>query len=255
MSENVSENVPENVAEKAPESLNKTSPDTLPATLVLLFKRPLPGQGKQRLAASLGQARALLLAESFLSCALEDLAAWQGPVVLAPASIADVDWATELLTRARVVPQTGGNLGQRIIALDQQLRGLGHQQLLYIGSDAPALTTEHYCSAASQAEAGVVLSAADDGGVTLMGSAHPWPAELIDLPWSTDQLGNDLAACCHRSGLSVSYIAPSYDLDIERDLARLSADLADDDRPARQVLYQLLQTLRLTGACCTSSST
>ncbi|MFT5722160.1 MAG: glycosyltransferase A (GT-A) superfamily protein (DUF2064 family) [Motiliproteus sp.] len=234
-----------------PENLIKASPCAVPATLVLLFKRPLLGQGKQRLAASLGAERALLLAESFLSCALEDLAAWPGPVVLAPAAVEDSDWAARLLTGANLVPQAEGNLGQRIVALDQQLRGLGHQQILYIGSDAPALTPEHYRSASQQlAESGVVLSAADDGGVTLMACTQPWPADLIDLPWSTDRLGASLAACCQRQGMRVSYIAPSYDIDVEKDLARLSVDLAKDDRPARQALYPLLQALRLTDGCC-----
>lgn len=237
-----------------PEDLSKASTSGAPATLVLLFKRPKIGQGKQRLAASLGVERALLLAEHFLSCALEDLAAWQGPVVLAPADSADSGWAGQLLREALVVPQTEGNLGQRLVALDRQLRRRGHQQLLYIGSDAPALTPGHYRSASQQlAETGVVLSAADDGGVTLMASAHPWPVELIDLPWSTDRLGLSLAACCQDQGLRVSYMAPSYDIDVERDLARLNADLADDDRSARQALYQLLRSLRLTDACAISN--
>ncbi len=220
------------------------------ATVVLLFKRPLLGQGKQRLAASLGLEQTLALAERFLDCALEDLAGWPGPVVLAPAHPEDRTWAEHLLPRAVVAPQNEGDLGQRIVELDQRLRSQGHQQLIYIGSDAPALTPAHYRAAGQQLGAvDVVLSAATDGGVTLMACARPWPVALIELPWSSDQLGKTLAACCHNEGLSVDYIAPSYDIDIEQDLARLTQDLADDARPARQALQQLLRTLSRSGAC------
>ncbi|MEH6823408.1 MAG: DUF2064 domain-containing protein [Motiliproteus sp.] len=229
------------------------------ATLVLLFKRPLIGQGKQRLAASVGPERARVLAEHFLRCALEDLAAWQGPVVLAPADPHDRVWAEQLFGRAQVVPQGDGNLGQRIIALDRQLRNLGHRYLVYIGSDAPALTPGHYRSVRHQlAHTDVVLSAADDGGVTIMACAHPWPVALIELPWSTDQLGETLAGCCQQQGLRLSYMEPSYDVDVELDLPRLRADLASDVRPARQALFGLLQTLAVSGAypdACASSYT
>lgn len=221
------------------------------ATLVLLCKRPLLGQGKQRLAATFGIEETQYLAEGFLNCALEDLYDWPGQRVVAPASVADQSWAEQLLASAgqtaAVVAQQEGNLGQRIIALDQQLIASGtptHQRRVYIGSDAPALTARHYREVHNQLnKTDVVLSAADDGGVAIMATAAPWPAELIDLPWSTDRLGHALAECCIDKGLSLSYIEPSYDIDYEIDLARLQTDLAPDPRAARQQLYQLLQSL------------
>jgi len=224
---------------------------TAPMTaLVLLFKRPLLGQGKQRLAKSLGLERTLILAERFLDCALEDLEGWTGPVVLAPAHAADREWAKTLWPQVDVIPQGMGELGQRILDLDRLLRNLGHERLIYMGSDAPVLSSEHYRSAGQRLGASdVVLSAADDGGVTLMGSTQPWPVGLLDLPWSTEQLGHALADCCRASGFSVGYIAPSYDIDLEADLSRLAVDLAKDTRPARQRLYQLLLTLNRSEPC------
>ena len=55
---------------------------TLP-TLVLVCKRPALGIGKQRLAAKVGQELALQIAEALLACALEDVLAWPGSVVIA----------------------------------------------------------------------------------------------------------------------------------------------------------------------------
>ena len=108
------------------------------AVLVLFCRRPALGNGKQRLARTLGAARALAIASALLECALEDAAEWPGELVIAPASPEDVPWAEGLLARpARVEPQCEGNLGQRLSALDAALRARGCQHVMFIGSDAP----------------------------------------------------------------------------------------------------------------------
>ena len=237
--------------EKSHNALHSALHSAPHASLVLVFKRPLIGHGKQRLAATLGLEKTQMLAQQFLNCALEDLASWAGPVILAPAQEADRHWAETLingaeqgaeLKGAEVIPQGEGNLGQRIIDLDQRLRQMGHQRLVYIGSDAPALTRHHYRSVnALLQETDVVLSAAEDGGVTIMASGQPWPAGLSELPWSTESLGAALADCCQRQALRIFDMEPSYDIDIEADLVRLRKDLVGDTRPARQALYRLLK--------------
>ncbi len=211
-----------------------------PVSLVILCKRPKLHQGKQRLAATLGAEQALALAEAFLLCTLEDARDWPGPVVLSPASDDDRSWAEQLLPGAEVYPQLSGNLGERLMVVDQGLRRAGHRTLLFIGTDAPALEQRHY-RAALQAfdQYGVVLSAASDGGVTMMGSDAGWP-DLSALPWSTGQLGAALKNQCLAAGMKVGFIQPSYDIDLEQDLRRLVDDLQRDRRPARQQLLRML---------------
>jgi len=211
------------------------------SVLVLLLKRPLPGQGKQRLAATLGGRAALAIAEGLLECALEDARAWPGPVVLAPSLAADGDWiAARFGAPALWLAQESGNLGQRINRIDRTLRASGAERLLYMGSDAPMLQPRHFQAAASALHAGdVVLSAAADGGVVLMGNARPWP-DLGGLPWSSARLGAALARCCSAAGLQVDYVRPGYDVDVAADLQRLRVDLAGDPRPARRHLLALL---------------
>jgi hypothetical protein len=118
------------------------------AALVLVCKRPASGRGKQRLAASMGREAANCIAEALLACSLEDAQDWPGPVVIAPSHAADYVWAGGLLPyrrqKIRVQPQTVGNLGQRLNALDSVLRHGGLDQLIYIGSDAPALAAADY---------------------------------------------------------------------------------------------------------------
>lgn len=153
-----------------------------PPALVLVCKRPAPGHGKQRLAARLGTEAALEIAERLLDCALEDLAAWPGPRVIAPDAAEHCAWAAARLPGGLCLAQTSGNLGARLNALDRRLRAAGHGVLAFIGSDAPALDAEHCRRVrAALAEADTALLAARDGGVVLMASRRPWP-DLAGLP-------------------------------------------------------------------------
>ena len=211
--------------------------------LVLVCKRPASGIGKQRLAASIGRETANCIAEALLACALEDARAWRGPVVIAPADPADYAWASTLLPQVRpkirVEPQTKGNLGQRLNALDHGLRGGGLEQLVYIGSDAPLLTLPDYAAVyEALANYDTVLKPAADGGVVLMASRERWPI-LNHLPWSTARLGVALADCCRSAGQSVVNLAQSFDVDEEDDVIRLIAALKTDQRPARRALHGL----------------
>ena len=209
--------------------------------LVLFCKRPALFQGKQRLATTIGAEQALEFAQSFLACALEDLTAWPGPVILSPSTPEDASWAATILSRDHdIIAQTGGSLGDRLQQVDQAARQLGHEKVIFIGSDHPALSAQHYREAREALQNNdVVLSPARDGGVTIMGAGCVWP-DLTGLPWSTEQLGRALSNHCRDHGLEVSYISSSYDIDVAADLAPLCHDLKMDYRPARQALYHQL---------------
>ncbi len=219
-------------------------------TLVLVCKRPAPGIGKQRLVAAFGTDMAQRVAVALLACALEDARDWRGPVIIAPANAEDVKWAktvaAPIASTANVVPQTAGNLGQRLNALDQILRAQGMQQLVFIGSDAPGLGATDYeavCTALQSAD--VVLIPAVDGGVVLMASRCGWP-DLSNLPWSSDQLGDSLINCCRMAGLSVRAVGRGYDVDEIEDVMKLTHALQHDERPARRALFVLASTIMAT---------
>ena len=214
---------------------------TAQPALVLFCRRPAPGIGKQRIAAASTPAFAAGLGERLLATALEDLSAWPGPIVIAPAEPADLPWAREQAPeRATAIAQPGGNLGERLEGVDRTLRSAGHTAILYIGSDAPLLDFAFHARARRALEmADVVLAAAEDGGVTLMGSRLPWPP-LADLPWSTTRLGDSLDRHCRAHGLSVGRLDGGYDCDTLEALPRLVADLGGDTRPARRALLAWL---------------
>jgi hypothetical protein len=218
-------------------------PERESPTLVLFCRRPVAGVGKQRIAAHAGAGIALGLAERLLATALEDAAGWPGPLVLAPASPADRDWAGALLPReATILPQAGDSLGARLQRADQALRAAGHRELVFIGSDAPVLDFAYFARARiALRQADVVLGPAEDGGVTLMAARVAWPA-LDDLPWSTERLGAALDRRCRAHGLRVQQLDTQYDVDEVDILPRLYRDLGADPRPARRALREWLET-------------
>jgi glycosyltransferase A (GT-A) superfamily protein (DUF2064 family) len=214
----------------------KNSPEP---TLVVFCKRPKLGQGKQRLAATIGAAKAFQVALALLDCALEDAMHWGGPVVIAVASQNDKAWAESLLRReVTVLIQPEGNLGVRLNTIDNQLRKQGHSELVFIGTDAPILDQGIYQSVIKKLRVkDIVLSKADDGGVTIMANSVAWP-DIEHLGWSTHTLADDLANACQQKNLSLCYVAATYDVDVEADLYRLALELGKDSRLSRRQLVK-----------------
>lgn len=213
-------------------------------TLVIFCKRPLLGQGKQRLAATIGQEAALAIAEHMLACVIEDALSWTGNLVLTVSNPKDIEWANQLIAKdCDVICQPQGNLGQRINAIDSLLREQGHTQLIYIGTDAPILTSLDYQGILLQLRDNhAAFSRAQDGGVTIMASRLPWP-DISELAWSTDSLGKELFALCTHHKWTLGFIRDTYDIDIVTDLDKLESNLAEDTRPARRnLLAQILRS-------------
>jgi len=210
--------------------------------LVIFCRRPERGVGKRRIAHALGNQVALELAEHLLSTTLEDANDWPGPVVLSPAKSDDLNWARALRSPGyEVIAQPSGNLGNRINAVDQLARSKGHEQLIYIGSDAPVLTKKYFSRArVALANHDTVLGPAEDGGVTLMASRKSWP-DLTALPWSSPDLGSELELICMEAGHTVYLLEPRYDIDRSTDLPKLREDLRGDSRPARMKLCRWLE--------------
>jgi glycosyltransferase A (GT-A) superfamily protein (DUF2064 family) len=238
-------------------------------TLVIFCKRPKLHQGKQRLASSIGAEAALNIANALLNCAIEDAQywqeKWQGNVVIACAHSADIPWAKKLLTNADiqhydVISQCEyelapaqlnshkpdqDNLGVRLNFIDQTLRKKNHQQLVFIGTDAPILKNAHYqATLTALKQNDIVLNHADDGGVVIMANNKPWP-DLKKLPWSTELLSEALSTHCQKSGLNIAFSKAGYDIDHLQDLQKLQLNLIDDYRPARQHLYKEINALAI----------
>jgi uncharacterized protein len=204
--------------------------------LVLMMKSA--ARSKRRLAEQIGAQRATQVAQRLLDCACEDLAAWPGPKCIAPSA---ADEGLDGPPAAIRVVQRGGNLGERLNHVNDELRRLGFQRQLYIGIDCPSLDIAYLTGAAAAlGDNDTVLGPAADGGVVLMGVRGRWPS-LAELPWSTDRLFESLGAVCAVAGSHAATLPLLKDVDTLADLVALRAELQRDPRPARGALARWLE--------------
>lgn len=194
------------------------------STLVVFCKRPKLGQGKQRLALTIGMQATFELASLFVSQTAKLLKQWEGPVVVALTSDGDLQWATDNLGGYTTFLQGEGNLGDRLNFVDQSLRRQGHQNLLFIGTDSPSLNIQHLKSSCQKLlQYDTVYIPTVDGGVALMGSRCPWP-NLSSIRWSSPMMYRDILKLCSCNALSSTSLPYTYDVDYVEDIFRLSTD-------------------------------
>jgi glycosyltransferase A (GT-A) superfamily protein (DUF2064 family) len=213
--------------------------------LVVMCTRPRIGGAKVRAESGDDAHQALDLARALVACAIEDAAAWPGPVVLALAQPSDLAWADGVAQRDwSIVGQPSGNPGERINAIDQLLRRHGARSLAFVGTTAPSLNEADYAAARSALETSdVVVTPTSAGGVALMASRRPWP-DLATLAWNTKRLGAELAYLCEREGLSVEKRGRRPRVEDLADLEQVVPELASDTRAGRQALLALARRVR-----------
>ena len=207
-------------------------------SLVLFLKAP--HNAKRRLAAEIGKS-ATAVARLLCECALQDMEDWQGPAWFSPAEPDDEAWLdSRLSSTARIMPQRGANLGERINYVDAQVRSTGPTKIIFIGSDCPGLDSEYLGEAAAHLdEYDAVVGPSRDGGVVLMGARRAWP-ELRDLRWSTSHLLEDLCSACERSGWTIARLEVRSDIDNLSDLLTVRNELLNDTRRTRRDLTEWL---------------
>lgn len=189
--------------------------------LIRIFARaPVPGRCKTRLMRSRGAAGAARVHRQLVRITLRQALASGLPVELWTAP--DPGHAFfAALRRETGIPlrrQRGGDLGARMQHALRAGRAPGAGTLI-VGTDCPLLTAEQLHSAAAALDtADAVLVPAEDGGYVLIGSRAP--LKLRRIAWSSGREGRQTAARMQRQGLRLRQLAPLWDVDHPRDLAR-----------------------------------
>ena len=213
---------------------------------------PLAGEGKSRLRSVLSDEDCLDLQRSFLRRTV-DVArdSHVGTVyVFVTPHVADPWFEHEIEPLARIVPQTSGDLGARMLAAMEQVANLGYGPIVLIGTDVPGLRAAHLQSAIKALErTDVCLGPTKDGGYYLVASARPEPALFAEVQWGTASVLETTLAHANKAGLKHEMLEEMYDVDTPEDLrgaeriaSRIASRIA---RPARPMLPALLGT---TGA-------
>lgn len=195
--------------------------------LLVIAKRPTPGQTKTRLTPPLPAERAAQLYECFLQDTLDLTRAVSNVErLVAYAPLNERGYFEELAPDFGLIPQIGADLGERLDnALTRCLRQ-GFARAVIMDSDSPTLPPAYVASAFEELDvADIVLGPCEDGGYYLIGLTHPEPRLLREVQMSTPTVTRDTLALAQEQGLRVALLPEWYDVDTRDELARLEREL------------------------------
>jgi rSAM/selenodomain-associated transferase 1 len=203
--------------------------------LGIVCKTPIAGFCKTRLSPPLRPDECAALS----ACFIRDLAATIRTIVLdgGVTGYAIYTPAGTETTLRRLLPpgfrlllQSEGNLGDRLLRATIDLLDLGHDGAILVNSDSPTLPVAilRAAVAAVRGHDAVVLSPAIDGGYTLIGLSRAHTRMFADIPWSTPQVYGLTLVRAKEIGVPVVNVPGWYDVDDAQSLALLEAELGGE---------------------------
>ena len=207
-----------------------TQPElTSRCALLVIAKRPAPGQTKTRLSPPLLPEQASALYECFLRDTLDVARAVPGVTRLAHyAPETAAGYFRQLAPEFGLRPQVGDSLGPRLDEVLTRCLAEGFERAVIMDSDSPTLPPAYVAGAFAELEAAdVVLGPCEDGGYYLIGLKRPQPRLLREVQMSTAFVLRDTLALAEQAGLRVALLPSWYDVDTAQELERLRADLAE----------------------------
>ncbi|MFN3714961.1 MAG: TIGR04282 family arsenosugar biosynthesis glycosyltransferase [Alcanivoracaceae bacterium] len=198
--------------------------DLLPAAIAVFARPPVAGQVKTRLAATVGDQRALETYQRLLQLTVARVSEAGCPWMLFSAGASTPLAALAVQAAGSFHLQEGEQLGERMIRALLVAHRVARRVIL-IGCDCPALTGAHLQQAlAALEEHEVVVGPAEDGGFWLLGSSAAARWQDTGLLSGVPYGGADaLSRTCERLQQqgSISTMLPLlWDLDTEADYWR-----------------------------------
>jgi len=191
--------------------------------LLVVAKRPAPGQTKTRLTPPLSPEEAAFLYEQFLCDTLDLIRAVPNVrPIIAYLPEGEEDYFRTLAPDFDLLPQRGDDLGARLDNALIHCLNDGFERAVIMDSDSPTLPADCLAQAFTALDtADVVLGPCDDGGYYLIGLKRPAPRLLREVKMSTPSVLRDTLALAAEEGLTVAQLPTWYDVDTAAELDRL----------------------------------
>jgi len=187
--------------------------------LIIFIKNPRLGKVKTRLAATLGDKKALVVYEQLLKHTRQICEKVAADRLLFYSSYIseDDDWDGQ---QFRKFVQVGVDLGERMNrAFEAAFERYGYQKVVIIGSDCADLTADIITTAFQQLEQhDTVIGPANDGGYYLLGMNRLFTAVFEEKYWSTPSVFEDTMADIETAGLTCYMLPELTDIDNQEDL-------------------------------------
>lgn len=193
----------------------------MPRSVLGIFaKYPTPGAVKTRLGGSPEHGAAV--ARAFLLDVLDRTIVIDAErvVVFAPAEARE-EMAHLVGPEIGLVPQTTGDLGERLERFIADRLDGGADRVVVIGTDSPTLPPEFIARALDDlAHADLVLGPATDGGYYLVGCRRRLPI-FAGIAWSRETVLAETIARLNDPRWRLSLLPPWYDVDTPEDWAMM----------------------------------
>jgi len=203
-----------------------------PQRLLLFARLPELGKVKTRLAAEIGDARALTVYDSMLRTLLQSLGTstpeLEIEVMWAPTASANGETLRRAFGAHALAMQTGATLGDRLsMAMSERFFFHRTEKIVVIGADDPFLTRElieHAFALLDSVE--YVVGPASDGGYYLIGcrTGAFHPSIFENIAWSTSSVLTTTLQRIATLGRTVAQLPEHYDIDTAADLERYVAE-------------------------------
>jgi hypothetical protein len=192
-------------------------------TLLAVFaKYWQPGDVKTRLAVAVGDHQAAAYYREFLATTLRRFAdVGEGRAVVYTPQSRRNEFAALAGSRWWLLPQAGGDLGQRLAAFLATALATIARRVVIVGADSPTLPVEYVREAFDQlATHPVVLGPSEDGGYYLVGASGAVPPIFDVMPWSEPTLLEATLARLAEHGICPHLLPAWYDVDDAESLSR-----------------------------------
>lgn len=190
---------------------------------ILVFQKNLiAGRTKTRLAATIGNEKALFVYKQLISITTNVLINLPFDKLIyysefIPLDIEDKE--IETAAKTLVLVQHGNDLGARMLNSFSDQFKIGYSRLIIIGTDCPGLNSELLLNAFNALEGhDIVIGPAADGGYYLLGMSKLYPELFEGVEWSTSEVYGQTVDIISKLGLSFSLMPVLRDLDNENDL-------------------------------------
>ena len=202
--------------------------------LIVVAKRPAPGQTKTRLTPPFSQDQAVTLYQCLLLDTLDliDRVGGVRHVLAYTPDDAEPFFRGIAPPSFEFYPQVGTDLGSRLHNILARCLSDGCRQAVVMDGDSPTMPAEYLrqaFAALDDPRTDVVLGPCDDGGYYLIGLKAPHP-EVFDVVMSTPAVLADTLAQAERAGLHVALLPAWYDVDTAHEVDRLREELTSNAR-------------------------
>jgi len=188
--------------------------------LLIFVKNAINGHVKTRLAANLGDKRALGIYRQMLRQTLSEAAEADASKEVWYSSFIEIKGdVNEKLFQKKL--QQGENLGERMkFAFNNAFKN-GYQKVVIIGSDCPEITSDLLNDAFRLLESkDVVIGPSEDGGYYLLGKSLYEPSLFDGVEWSSPKVLQQTLEKTEKKSLSVALLQPLNDIDTIEDLKK-----------------------------------